>query len=324
MSRFNNNSRFAPKPNNADFIEEKQIKQLILVDFKLIYLKNNKQRLKQAINNKFRVQVKDIIRSSLSSTTMFINFFTSKDCRICYENRYTLEKGIYLKLPKKPLFSEDSNENLFTFEISNPQIKNRILLYNEIREFLPEGIRNLEPLDKRSGKYKLAFKDLRIYLNFKKFLEKNTEIKLSNGVSITFTDLNKKKPKGKKDLEKIDKTLINNKGRKLSEQKKRKVKHFKYNEKDTRSMVVFDILKNIKILNADKKIKYRVIKKSKPKPSRIMMYLDAGKDIRGQKRHLRSMIKSNIIPVNQNKVKRRFKNEIIKHDLDKENWATGL
>ncbi|CAI8505433.1 unnamed protein product [Hanseniaspora opuntiae] len=89
-------------------------------------------------------------------------------------------------------------------------------------------------------------------------------------------------------------------------------------------MVVFDILKNIKILNADKKIKYRVIKKSKPKPSRIMMYLDAGKDIRGQKRHLRSMIKSNIIPVNQNKVKRRFKNEIIKHDLDKENWATGL
>lgn len=324
MSRFNNNSRFDPKPNNADFIEDKQIKQLMLVDFKLIYIKNNKQRLKQLINNKFRVQVKDIIRSSMSPTTIYINFFTSRECRICYDNRYNLEKGIYLKLPKKPLFTDDLKENVFIFEISNPQIKNRILLYNEIREFLPEGITNLEPLDKRSGKYKLAFKDLRTYLNFKKYLERNSEIKLSNGVAITFTDLNKKKQKGKKSIEKIDKTLINNKGRKLSKQDKKKVKHFKYNEKDTRSMVVFDILKNIKILNADKKIKYRMIKKSKQNPSRITMYLDAGKDIRRQKRHLRSLVKSNIMPVNKNKVKRKFKDDEIKQTLNKENWAIGL
>lgn len=326
MSRFNNNSRFEySSSNKVDFIEEKQIKQLMLVDFKLLLIKNNKQRLKQIINNKFHVQVKDIIRSSLSSTTVYLNFFTSKDCRVCYENRYNLDKGIYLKLPKKPIFSDAMNENLFNFEISNPQMRNRIMLYNEIREFLPEGITNLEPLDKRSGKYKVAFNNLKLYLNFKRYLEKAAEIKLSNGVVITFTDMNKKKNKGKEEAVKVDKTLINNKGRKISKQDRKKSKHFNYNEKDTRSMVVFDILKNVKILNADKKIKYRMIKKSSHAKNRLSMYLDCGKDFRNQKRHLNRMTKSNIIPYNKQFVEEKFKNEILAKDkLQKNNWGIGL
>ena len=176
MSRFNSNSRFESSSYNLDFIEERQIKQLILIDFKLLFIKNNKQRLKQIINNKFHVQVKDIIRSSLSSTTVFINFFSSKDCRICYESRYNLDKGVYLKLPKKPIFSDDPNENLYTFEISNTQMRNRIMVYNELQEYLPEGVTNVEPSDKRCGKYKLAIKVLKIYRKFNKFLDRTQEV----------------------------------------------------------------------------------------------------------------------------------------------------
>lgn len=325
MSRFNNSSRFESSNNNVDFIEERQIKQLILIDFKLLFIKNNKQRLKQIINNKFHVQVKDIIRSSLSSTTVFINFFTSKDCRVCYENRYNLDKGVYLKLPKKPIFNDDPNENLYTFEISNTQMRNRIMVYNELREFLPEGITNLEPSDKRSGKYKLAFKDLKIYLNFKKFLERTPEVKFGNGVVVTFTDINKKKTSGKEGVVKVDKTITNNKGRKVSKQDKKKVKHFNYSEKDTRSMVVFDILKNVKILNADKKIKFRMIKKGLHKKNRLTLYLDSGKDIRSQKRRLKKMVTTNIMPFNKHLVKEKFKNEVLVKDrLQKHNWSIGL
>lgn len=242
-------------------IEIRQIRQLILQDHTKRLLKVDLQRLRQQINNKFSLSIKNIIRSSLSRERIFVNFNNYQDCLFCYSNRYSLDNGIYLNLPHKPIFTTENNN--FSVIISNSNIKNKILFYNELREYLPEGITNIDHYGK-TGKFIVSFEDVKIYNICLKILV-DKSIRLSNGSVISTTEL-KKGATNKRNSNGLAKVQINTKpkGKKLSHiDKIRKNKHYNFNESDSRSLLTFKLLNNIKILNKDKKLKYRLVKKTK-------------------------------------------------------------
>lgn len=242
-------------------IEIKQIRQLVLQDYSSRLLKNDLQRLRQQINNKFSVSIKNIIRSSLSNDKVFINFNTYQDCLFCYNNRYSLDKGIFLKLPNKPIFTSEHNN--FSILVSNSNIKNKILFYNELREYLPEGITNIDHLGK-TGKFVVSFEEVKIYKICLKILV-DKSIRLCNGSVISTTKL-KKGASSSHNSNGVPKAPINiiHKGKRMSHLDKiKKNKHYNFNESDSRSILTFKLLNNIKILNQDKKLKYRLLKKNK-------------------------------------------------------------
>ncbi|OBA27589.1 hypothetical protein HANVADRAFT_52308 [Hanseniaspora valbyensis NRRL Y-1626] len=298
--------------NRTSIIEIKQIKQLLLQDYNNKLLKNDITKLRQVINNKFKVSTKSIIRSSLSKDIIFINFNNYQDCLYCYNNRYSLEQGIFLKLPHKPIFTEKNNS--FNVIISNSNIKNKIQFYNELREFLPEGIVNIEHYGK-SGKYIVSFEDVKIYKICLKLL-KDVEIRLSNGSVITTSEMkNNNRNKDKSDY--IANSLINAKpkGKKMSRiDKIKKIKHFNFKESDTRSIVTFKVLNDIKILNNDKKLKYRLLKKTNNNRNKPTIYTSSEKvNIKPKN------IDKRIIPVNFDKKKKILLS--VKKDPD---WNVNL
>ncbi|XBW35577.1 hypothetical protein QEN19_001151 [Hanseniaspora menglaensis] len=314
MKKNGEENRWGVGKQQTSIIEIKQIKQLVLQDYSNRLLKNDSKRLRQLINNKFNVSVKNVIRSSLSKDRLFINFSSYQDCLYCYNNRYSLERDTFIKLPEKPLFTTENNN--FSVTVNNSNINNKILLFNELREYLPEGITNVEHLGK-SGKFILSFENVKFFkLCLKVFKDKET--RLSNGSTITITEMkNTNKKTRAENKSSLQSLKIKSTGKKMSRvDKLKKNKHFNFKESDTRSIITFKILNNIKLLNQDKKIKYRFIKKNKPshKPNLYVNSAEIGSKVKNSDKR--------IIPANLMLLKKH--SHISKYKKKDSNWNVSL